>query len=186
MKNVLSTLTAIEIRNAINNAKATVKDRPDAEVKKTELYKQAVKDRKICKLVWDTEFNIIKNSNSNLKDEDVEEILVYKGFDKPETDDELLARIKGEFRRIDEAEAVANATDEINAYAEIFDEEPTPSAPTSQGRTYYTARDQYEDHRSITLANRANKRGASAAERFDSNMNAFSEHLEIFARRFKR
>jgi len=58
--------------------------------------------------------------------------------------------------------------------------------PSARPRTYYTAREQYEDHRDITLRNRDNKRGASAAERLDCNLNAFSEHLEIFARKFKR
>lgn len=61
---------------------------------------------------------------------------------------------------------------------------PMPS--TAPSRTYYTAREQYESHRDITLRNSSAKRGASAAERLDCNLNAFSEHLEIFARKFKR
>ena len=58
--------------------------------------------------------------------------------------------------------------------------------PSCKPRSYYTAREQYESHRDITLRNSNNKRGASAAERLDCNLNAFSEHLEIFARKFKR
>lgn len=58
--------------------------------------------------------------------------------------------------------------------------------PSARPRTYYTAREQYESHRDITLRNSSAKRGASAAERLDCNLNAFSEHLEVFARKFKR
>lgn len=78
-----------------------------------------------------------------------------------------------------------NAMGTIGNLGNTFTSQQTPPS-TAPSRTYYTAREQYEDHRAITLANRDNKRGASAAERLDCNLNAFSEHLEIFARKFKR
>lgn len=78
-----------------------------------------------------------------------------------------------------------NAMGSLGNISSTFTTQQTPPS-TAPSRTYYTAREQYEDHRAITLANRDNKRGASAAERLDCNLNAFSEHLEIFARKFKR
>lgn len=78
-----------------------------------------------------------------------------------------------------------NAMGTLGTLGNTFASQPTPPS-TAPSRTYYTAREQYEDHRSITIRNRDNKRGASAAERLDCNLNAFSEHLEVFARKFKR
>jgi hypothetical protein len=78
-----------------------------------------------------------------------------------------------------------NAMGSLSNISNTFATQQTPPS-TAPSRTYYTAREQYEDHRAITLANRDNKRGASAAERLDCNLNAFSEHLEVFARKFRR
>lgn len=89
-------------------------------------------------------------------------------------------------------EAARNPIGTLGAFSQLtrmdmsqgsYQSNPMPSA---KPRTYYTAREQYESHRDITLRNSSAKRGASAAERLDCNMNAFSEHLEVFARKFRR
>lgn len=79
-----------------------------------------------------------------------------------------------------------NAFSQLTRMAESQGSYQSNPMPSARPRSYYTAREQYESHRDITLRNMDNKRGASAAERLDCNLNAFSEHLEVFARKFRR
>ena len=180
------------VLNGMNTAMAQATKKTKAEIKKTEEFKQARKDAKTDAMIWATQIKAIKDANPTAVDEDVEAAAMAMGYAKAETEDETVERLQAYFLR-QEKDRLAGEYGENLAMvragireADNFDTTiPTP-APSTPSRTYYTAREQYESHRDITLANRANKRGASAAERFDSNMNAFSEHLEVFARKFRR
>lgn len=181
------------ILNGMNTAMAGATKKTKAEVKKTEEFKQARKDAKTDAMIWATQIKAIKDANQNASDEDVEAAAMAMGYAKAETEDETVERLQEYFLRQEKdrlageyGENLAMVRNGIRA-ADDFDVAMQTAPPsTAPSRTYYTAREQYESHRDITLANRANKRGASAAERLDCNLNAFSEHLEVFARKFKR
>ena len=180
------------VLNGMNTAMAQASKKTKAEIKKTEEFKQARKDAKTDAMIWATQIKAIKDANQNASDEDVEAAAMAMGYAKAETEDETIERLQEYFLKQEKdrlageyGENLAMVRAGIRA-ADDFDTSFQAPSSTAPSRTYYTARDQYEDHRAITLANRANKRGASAMERFDSNMNAFSEHLEVFARKFKR
>lgn len=183
------------VLNGMNTAMATATKKTKAEIKKTEEFQQARKDAKTDAMIWATQIKAIKDANQNASDEDVEAAAMAMGYAKAETEEETIERLQEYFLRQEKdrlageyGENLAMVRAGIRA-ADDFDtviQTPATTPATTSGRVYYTARDQYEDHRAITLANRANKRGASAAERLDCNLNAFSEHLEIFARKFRR
>lgn len=188
----LNTIASAMIVNGINQAKSTCTKKTQAEVKKTEAFKEARKQARVDSMIWATQIKAVKDANPGAADEDVENAVLSMGYNKPETEAETVERLQASFLNDDQQAKVAEYADQIvgmsdtlSSVANYNDAIQTP-ATTTPARNYYTARDQYEDHRAITLANRANKRGASAMERFDSNMNAFSEHLEVFARKFKR
>lgn len=191
MKDYTMIMAASTLMNGRNGAIANVKDRTDAEIIASEEYK-AAREAADCDEIA---YNVIKVNitaqNPNIDAKLLEKVAAKMGYAKPETVTETIARLRKEFRAIDEKEAVATYADEFSAACKLAEsmadeEEHRLPEPESRRQYYYTGREQYESHRQVTRNNIENKRGASCAERFDSNMNAFSEHLEIFARRFKR
>lgn len=190
MKDYNMIMAASTLMNGRNGAIANVKDRTDAEIVATEEYK-AARDAADCDEIA---YNMIKANitaqNPNIDTKLLEKVAAKMGYPKPETVTETIERLRKEFRAIDEKEAVARYADEFSEACKLaesmaYEEEHKLPEPARR-QYYYTGREQYEDHRQITRNNIEAKRGASCAERFDANMNAFSEHLEIFARRFKR
>lgn len=189
----LNTIASAMIVNGINQAKSTCTKKTQAEVKKTDAFKEARKQARVDSMIWATQIKAVKDANPGAADEDIENAVLSMGYNKPETENETIERLQAVFLNDDQQAKVAEYADQIAGMSDTLDsvanyndaaiQTPTPSYTT---RTYYTAREQYESHRDITLRNSSAKRGASAAERLDCNLNAFSEHLEIFARKFKR
>lgn len=188
----LNTIASAMIVNGINQAKSTATKKTQADVKKTEAFKEARKQARVDSMIWATQIKAVKDANPGAADEDVENAVLSMGYNKAETEAETIERLQAEFLNADQqakvaeyADQIAGMSDTLSSVANYNDAIQTPPS-TAPSRTYYTAREQYEDHRQITRNNIENKRGASAMERFDSNMNAFSEHLEVFARKFRR
>lgn len=190
----LNTIASAMIVNGINQAKSTVSKKTQADVKKTDAFKEARKQATIDSMIWKTQLKAIKDANPTASDEDIENAAMAMGYNKPETEAETVERLQAEFLNEDQqakiaeyADQIAGMSDTLSSVANYNDAATIQTPPsTAPSRAYYTAREQYESHRDITLRNRDNKRGTSAAERLDCNLNAFSEHLEIFARKFKR
>jgi len=202
MANNNSTLNMIAsalVVDGLNNAMSQATKKTAAEIKKTQEFKDARKQATVDSMIWKTQLKAIKDANTGASDEDIENAAMSMGYNKPETETETVERLQQEFLNASKGDKAAEYAGQLmeanaamgfvngfeNALANIDTaiQTPTPSYTT---RTYYTGREQYEAHRAITRNNIENKRGASCAERIDSNMNAFSEHLEIFARKFKR
>lgn len=203
MKNYERITAGNTIASAIANVRANVKLRTATVIKKTEDFKNARMDAQTDEIVWTAQMANLKNANPKATVKQLEAAMEKMGYQKPESEQETIERLQQEFLIIDQNEAVAKYTDDLeegmimadmaavelpDRYAESrgsYNDVATQTS-TAPSRTYYTGREQYEAHRAVTRDNIENKRGASAMERFDSNMNAFSQHLEIFARKFKR
>lgn len=191
----LNMIASALVVDGLNNAMSQATKKTAAEIKKTQEFKDARKQATVDSMIWKTQLKAIKDANTGASDEDIENAAMAMGYNKPETETETVERLQQEFLNASKDDKAAEYAGQlmeanaamgfVNGFENALANTPAPMPEPSQ-RVYYTARDQYEDHRAITLANRANKRGASAMERFDSNMNAFSEHLEVFARKFKR
>ena len=196
MKNFAKANATLMYNNAVNTALNNVNKRNATEIKKTEEYKTARKDAAVDTVVWKTQEKAVKDANPGISNEDLENALLRMGFSKPESEQESIERLQDEFLAIDQAEAYqqfrAELAESEKAVDEIAEDSSIPTVyitnagTTTSNRTYYTAREQYEAHRAITRDNRERKRGASALERIDANMNAWSAHLEVYSRKFKR
>ena len=191
MKDYNMIMAASTLMNGRNGAIANVKDRTDAEIIASEEYKAAREAADVDEIAYNMIKANIKAQNPSIDAKLLEKVAEKMGHPKPETITETIERLRKEFRSIDEKVAVAKYADEFSEACKLAErmadeEEHKLPEPETRRQYYYTGREQYESHRQVTRDNIEAKRGASCAERFDANMNAFSEHLEIFARRFKR
>lgn len=189
----LNTIASAMIVNGINQAKSTCTKKTQAEVKKTDAFKEARKQARVDGMIWATQIKAVKDANPGAADEDIENAVLSMGYNKPETEAETVERLQASFLNDDQqakvaeyADQIAGMSDTLGSVANYNDaaiQTPTPSYTT---RTYYSNRDQYEAHRAITRENFEAKKGASFEERCDLNKNAFSQHLDIIARKFRR
>lgn len=198
MKNYEKANATLMYNNAINRRLNSVPKRTAAEIKKSDAFKDARRDAAVDTVIWNTQEKSVKDANANISAEDLEAAIIAMGYNKPETEAETIERLQAEFLEVDKAEAYCHFREELAESEKMIDELaednniPTVyltnagTTTTTNNRVYYTAREQYEAHRAITRENRERKRGASALERVDANLNAWSAHLEVYSRKFKR
>ena len=195
MKNYEKANATLMYNNAVNARLNSVPKRTAAEIKKSEEYKQSRRDAAVDTVVWKTQEKAVKDANPGISNEDLEAAIIAMGYDKPESEAETVERLQAEFLEVDKVEAYGQFRAELEESEKAVNEMAEDNIPTvyltsngttTSNKTYYTAREQYEAHRSITRENRERKRGASALERIDANLNAWSAHLEVYSRKFKR
>lgn len=197
MKNYEKVNAVMGYNRALNSRLNGVPKRTAADIRKTEEFKQSRKDAAVDTVIWNTQEKAVKDANANISAEDLEAAIIAMGYNKPETEQETIERLQNEFLQVDQVTAYQQFREELAESEKAVDEMAedcsniptvyiTAGTTTTNNRVYYTAREQYEAHRAITRENRERKRGASALERIDANMNAWSAHLEVYSRKFKR
>ena len=196
MKNYEKANAVLGYNRALNCRLNSVPKRSVADIRKTDEFKASRKDAAVDTVIWNTQEKAVRDANANISAEDLEAAILAMGYNKPETEQETIERLQSEFLEVDKLTAYQQFRAELDESAKAVDEIAEDNIPTvylttngtttTSNRTYYTAREQYEAHRAITRENRERKRGASALERIDANMNAWSAHLEVYSRKFKR